>query len=99
MGVVSLLTSEGACTTAESLNLFEKRLHVFWGTESPTNKMYIQTQAYRIFRMHVLMDMQNQLSHPLSQLADVTCHLCDNHILTFRSTHSDITLSRFLQDE
>ena len=84
------------CPTVSHLNRFEKKLFDFWGTESPTNKQYLQTQAYRTFRIHVLLNMQQNVKQPLNTIAPVSCHLSDNYVIEFSSSDETITLARFL---
>ena len=82
------------CATVIHLNQFEQKLFNFWGTESPTNKQYLQTQTYRTFRIHVLLNLQQDLRKPLEAIAPVSCYLSDNHILNFCSSDKTITLTR-----
>jgi hypothetical protein len=83
-----------ACETAHHLNAFEQIPFQFWGTESATNKEYLQTQAYRTFRIHVLLNTQNSRQNPLNTTRQVSCHLSDNYILKFDSFDYIITLMR-----
>jgi hypothetical protein len=82
------------CEVINDLNKFEKELFKFWSTESVTNKQYLQTQAYRTFRIHVLLNLQRSRQKPLNTTPKVSCHLSDNYILTFDTYDYVVTLSR-----
>jgi hypothetical protein len=82
------------CETISDLNKFEQELFKYWSTESVTNKQYLQTQAYRTFRIHVLLNIQNTRQKPLNTTPKVSCHLSDNYILTFNTYDYLVTLLR-----
>jgi hypothetical protein len=91
-----VLLQHAHCATVNHLNQFEKKLFDFWGTESSTNKQYLQTQSYRTFRIHVLLNMQHVVNKPLDMIASVSCQLSDNYFLKFSSCDQTITLTRLL---
>jgi hypothetical protein len=84
-----------ACATSLELNEFEKSANSFWGTESPTNKEFLQTQAYRTFRIHVLLNLQRYKGNKYDSMPPVLCHLCDNYLLEFNNEQKHISLMRF----
>jgi hypothetical protein len=83
-----------SCATDADVNQFEKEINKFWGTESVTNKQYLQTQAYRTFRIHVLLNIQRMQTQRFVELPNVICHLSDNYVLKYDSSLGFITLMR-----
>ena len=83
------------CANPSCLDKFERQLHEYWSTESVTNKEFLHTQAYRVFRVNVLINMNAMKSNPYSQLPYVTCALNNNYRLEFHSLNSSIILKRF----
>jgi hypothetical protein len=83
-----------ACGSGADLNKFERALNKFWGTESVTNKEFLQTQAYRTFRIYVLLNIQRVGTQRFVELPNILCHLSDNYVLKFSSSSMHITLMR-----
>lgn len=83
------------CRSQSCFDTFERKMYNFWSTESVTNREFLHTQAYRVFRAHVLHDLNVIKNHPHDQLPPVTCALNNNYRIEFDSHNYAILLKRF----
>jgi hypothetical protein len=83
------------CEDQPCLDAFERKLYHYWSTESLTNREFLHTQAYRVFRANVLCNLEVIKTHPHKQLPPVVCALNNNYRIEFNSHNGAIELKRF----